>query len=40
VPLPLVLITIPLTLLAAVLIAAGPGRAAAGIRPASILRSE
>jgi hypothetical protein len=40
VPLPLVLITVPLTLLAAVLIAAGPGRAAAGIRPGSILRSE
>jgi hypothetical protein len=39
-PLPLVLLTVPLTLLAAVLIAAGPGRAAAGIRPASILRAE
>jgi ABC-type antimicrobial peptide transport system permease subunit len=39
-PLPLVLLTVPLTLLAAVLIAAGPGRAAAGIRPAAILRAE
>jgi hypothetical protein len=40
VPPPLVLLAVPLTLLAAVLIAAGPGRAAAGIRPTAILRAE
>jgi ABC-type antimicrobial peptide transport system permease subunit len=40
VPLPLVLMAIPVTLLLANLLAAGPGWAAARIRPAPILRSE
>jgi hypothetical protein len=40
VPAALVLLAVPATLLAAVLIAAGPGRAAARIRPAAIFRAE
>ena len=40
IPVPLVLLAIPATLLLANLIAAGPGWAAARIRPAQILRSE
>jgi hypothetical protein len=40
IPVPLVLLTIPAALLLAGLIAAGPGWAAARIRPAPILRSE
>jgi hypothetical protein len=40
VPAALVLAAVPATLLAAVLIAGGPGRAAARIRPAAILRAE
>jgi len=37
---PLVLLTIPAALLLANLIAAGPGSAAARIRPALVMRSE
>ena len=40
VPLPLVLLAIPVTLVLANLIAAGPGWDAARLRPASVLRSE
>ncbi len=40
VPLPIVLLVIPVTLLAASLLAAGPGWAAARIRPALILHAE
>jgi hypothetical protein len=40
VPLPIVLLVIPVTLLLASLLAAGPGWAAARIRPALILRAE
>ncbi len=40
VPLPLVLLAIPVTFAAANLIAAGPGRDAARLRPASVLRRE
>jgi hypothetical protein len=40
IPIPIVLATIPVTLLLANAIAAGPGWAAARIRPAAILRSE
>ena len=40
VPAALVLVAVPATLLAAVLIAAGPGRAAARTRPAATLRAE
>jgi hypothetical protein len=40
IPVPIVLATIPVTLLLANTIAAGPGWAAARIRPASVLRSE
>ena len=40
IPVPLVLLTIPVTAVAAALIAAWPGRAAARIRPATVLRAE
>jgi hypothetical protein len=40
VPLPLVLLVIPVTLLLASLLAAGPGWAAARISPAAALRAE
>jgi hypothetical protein len=40
IPAPLILAAIPVTLLLAILIAAGPGRAAARIRPAVVLRAE
>jgi hypothetical protein len=40
VPVPIVLSVIPVTLLLASTIAAGPGWAAARIRPASVLRNE
>jgi hypothetical protein len=40
IPVPLVLLAIPVTLLLAILIAAGPGWAAARIRPSSVLRTE
>jgi ABC-type antimicrobial peptide transport system permease subunit len=40
IPVPLILLAIPATLLLANLIAAGPGWAAARIRPALTLRSE
>jgi len=40
VPLPIVLLVIPVTLLLASLLAAGPGWAAARIRPALILHAE
>jgi hypothetical protein len=40
IPVPIVLATIPATLLLASAIAAGPGWAAARIRPAAVLRSE
>jgi ABC-type antimicrobial peptide transport system permease subunit len=40
VPPPLLLLAVPSALLAAVLIAAGPGWAAARTRPAAILRTE
>lgn len=40
IPVPIVLATIPATLLLANAIAAGPGWAAARIRPAAVLRSE
>jgi hypothetical protein len=40
VPLPIVLLVIPVTLLLAGLLAAGPGWAAARIRPAGALRAE
>ena len=40
IPLPLILLTIPVTLALANLIAAGPGWDAARVRPASILRTE
>jgi ABC-type lipoprotein release transport system permease subunit len=40
IPVPLVLLTIPVTAAAAALIAAWPGRAAAGVRPAVALRAE
>jgi hypothetical protein len=40
VPVALVLATIPVTLVLAIVIAAGPGWTAARIRPAAILRSE
>lgn len=40
IPLPLVLAMIPVTLLLAIAIAAGPGWAAARVRPALVLRSE
>ena len=40
IPVPLVLLTIPVTAALAALIAAAPGRAAAGVRPAITLRAE
>jgi hypothetical protein len=40
IPVPLVLAAIPVTLVLAIAIAAGPGWAAARLRPALILRSE
>jgi ABC-type lipoprotein release transport system permease subunit len=40
IPVPIILAAIPVTLLLANLIAAGPGWAAARISPASVLRSE
>jgi hypothetical protein len=40
IPVALVLLTIPVTAVAAALIAAWPGRAAARIRPATVLRAE
>jgi ABC-type lipoprotein release transport system permease subunit len=40
IPVALVLAAIPVTLLLAIVIAAGPGWAAARIRPASVLRAE
>jgi hypothetical protein len=40
IPVALVLVIIPVTLALAALIAAGPGRAAARVRPAAVLRAE
>jgi len=40
IPVALVLAAIPVTLLLAIVIAAGPGWAAARVRPASVLRAE
>jgi putative ABC transport system permease protein len=40
IPVPLVLLAIPATWLLAILIAAGPARAAARVRPAAVLRAE
>jgi hypothetical protein len=40
IPIALILLTIPVTFALAALIAAAPGRAAAGVRPAVTLRAE